>query len=67
MNKALLEKALKMPPNERVILAELILSSIDYEEEEIRKSWLSEIEARMEAVNKGEAKLLDFKSIYYED
>ncbi len=66
MDKTLLEKALKMPPNERVVLAELILSSIDYEEEEIRKSWLSEVEARMEAVNKGEAKLIDFESVYCE-
>ncbi len=33
MDNALLEKALEMPPNERVVLAEMILASIDYEED----------------------------------
>ena len=35
MDKALLDKALEMPPNERLTFAELILASIDYEEDEI--------------------------------
>lgn len=64
MNKNLLEKAMEMPPNERVVFAELILASIDHEEEEIRKAWLTEVESRMKAVNEGKANLLDFEKLY---
>lgn len=66
MDNALLEKALEMPPNERVIFAELILASIDFEEEEIRQSWVTEVTSRMKAVNEGRAKLLDFEGLYNE-
>ncbi|MFA4911377.1 MAG: addiction module protein [Desulfobacteria bacterium] len=67
MDKALLEKALEMSPNERVVLAELILASIDHEEDEIRELWLSEVKDRIKAVNEGKAKLLDFERLYNED
>jgi hypothetical protein len=63
MDKALLEKTLEMPPNERVIFAELILASIDYEEDDIRQSWIIEVQSRMKAVNEGRAKLLDFEGL----
>jgi len=66
MDNKLLEKALEMPPNERVAFAELILASIDHEDEEVRQAWLSEVENRMNAVKEGRAKLLDFESLYYE-
>jgi hypothetical protein len=66
MNNSLLEKALEMPPNERVTFAELILESIDYEEEKIRHSWITEVNNRINAVNEGKARLLDFESLYNE-
>jgi len=66
MDKALLEKALEISPNERVVLAELILASIDHEEDEIRELWLSEVKDRIKAVNEGKAKLLDFERLYNE-
>ncbi len=67
MDNILLEKALRMPANERVIFAELILASIDYEEEEIRQSWIAEVGNRMKAVNEGRSELLDFERLYNED
>ncbi len=67
MDKTLLDDALEMPPNERVTLAELILASIDYEEEEIRQSWINEVKDRINAVNEGKARLLDFEALYNED
>jgi len=67
MNKALVEKALEMPPNERVEFAEIVLASIDFEEEEVRQAWLSEVNDRIRAVNEGKAKLLDFETLYHED
>ena len=67
MGTALLDKALKMPPNERVTFAELILASIDYEDDEIRQSWIQEVNDRMNAFDKGRARLLDFEGLYHED
>ena len=67
MDNALLEKALEMPPNERVVFAELILASIDYEEDIIRQSWIIEVKNRIKAVSEGKSKLLDFESLYNED
>ncbi len=40
------------------------LSDIDYEEEEIRQTWIEEVEARMKAVKEGRAKLLDYEALY---
>jgi len=72
METVLLDKALELPPNERVAFAELILASIEYEEEEIRQSWILEVKDRMKAAQKGnaqkgKAKLLDFEELYNED
>lgn len=67
MDNALLEKAFQMPPNERVVFAELILASIDYEEDKIRQSWSAEVSNRIKAVNEGGSKWLDFESLYNED
>ena len=64
MDKELLEKALEMPPNQRLAFAELILASIDHEETEVRQAWLAEVKNRMIAVKEGKAKLLDFESLY---
>lgn len=63
MENRLLEEALKMPPNERVELAELILASIDYEHREVRDAWIAEVQDRIVAVREGRAILLDFESL----
>jgi hypothetical protein len=67
MDKELFEKALEMPPNDRLAFAELILASIDFEEAEIRRVWVKEVNDRMKAVDKGQANLLDFESLYNAD
>lgn len=64
MDKELFEKALKLSPNERVAFAELILASLEKEDEEVRDAWVKEVNDRMKAVNEGRAKLLDFESLY---
>ena len=53
-----------MPPIQRVALAELLLASIDYEEEEICDAWISEVNERMKAVNEGRSTLLDFDALF---
>lgn len=64
MDKELFEKVLKMPPNERLTFAELILASLDHEDDQIRHTWVKEVNDRIKAVKKGQAKLLDFESLY---
>ena len=67
MHSKLLNDALAMPPHERVVFAELILASIDHEDDEIRRSWIDEVKNRMESVAAGKSKLLDFDKLYRED
>lgn len=67
MDKTLLDKALALPPNERMTFAELILASIDIEENDVKQAWVAEVKDRIEAVNEGSARLLDFEELYDED
>ena len=64
MDKLLVNKAMKMPPIQRVALAELLLASIDNEEEEICDAWISEVNERMNAVKEGRSTLLDFDALF---
>lgn len=66
MDNELFEKVLKLAPNERLTFAELILASLEHEEEEVRHTWINEVNERMKAVREGRAKLLDFEDLYNE-
>ncbi len=67
MQSNLLKEAIKIPPNERVALAEQILASIDNESDEINQAWLDEVHSRRKSVEDGESKLLDFDKLYAKD
>ena len=67
MDKELFEKTLNMAPNEKLAFAELILASLEHENNEIRNSWINEVNERMKAVNEGKSKLLDFEVLYNAD
>ncbi len=58
MKTNLIDEAIKIPANERVQLAELLLASIDYESDIIAKSWLDEVKNRMQSVKLGKTKLV---------
>ena len=64
MDKELFEKALKMSPNERLAFAELILASLEHEDNEVRSAWVKEVQDRIKAVNEGRSQLLDFEVLY---
>jgi len=66
MDKEQYDKALKIPLNKRVVLAELILASLEHEEKEVRDAWIAEVKKRMKAVDEGKAGLLDFDALYNE-
>ena len=59
LDKLLINKVMQMPPIQRVALAELLLASIDNEEEEIRQSWINEANERMKSVEEGRSELHD--------
>ncbi len=63
MTQNLLDEAVKSPPNERVRLAELLLESIDYTNDEITQSWLLEVKNRMQSVKNGQTQLLNFNDV----
>jgi hypothetical protein len=63
----LLEQAIKIPPKERVALAELILESIDCESDEVNKAWVDEVQKRIQSVADGQSELLDFDKLYAQD
>ncbi len=67
MQSKLLDDVLALPPLERVAFAELILASIDREDDEIRRAWMDEVKKRMKSVAAGKSKLLDFEKLYRED
>lgn len=56
-------KQMKIPPNARVLLAELMLENIDHADEGLRGIWLSEVKKRMQSVKEGKSKLLDFEAL----
>ena len=64
MDKKIFEEVLKMPPNERLVFAELIFESLEHENTEVKEAWLSEVNKRMNDVKEGKSTLLDFDSIY---
>lgn len=67
MENTLLNQALALPPNERVAFAELILASIEHEDEQIRNIWIEEAKNRIESVKNGKSKLLNFEELYNDD
>ncbi|MBL4774627.1 MAG: addiction module protein [Mariprofundus sp.] len=67
MNVKLFDEAMKIPPRERVAFAELILASIDHEDEDVKKKWVAEVKERIKSVQEGKSTLLDFNQLYAED
>lgn len=66
MNESLLEQALQMSPAERVSLAELLLASIDHENDDLKDVWVCEVKERMKAVSEGRARLVDLEELIHE-
>jgi putative addiction module component (TIGR02574 family) len=53
------KKALKLPPNARASLAEILLESLDYEEDfPISDEWMNEIQKRCREIDAGEVQLI---------
>lgn len=59
-------KAGALPPEERIRLAEELLSSVQESDEEIEAAWAQEIERRLEEVESGTAKLIPADEVFAE-
>jgi len=59
-------KARALPPEERIRLAEELLSSVQDSDEEIEAAWAEEIERRLEEVENGAAKLIPAEEVFAE-
>lgn len=59
-------KARSLPPEERIRLAEDLLSSVQDSDEEIEAAWEEEIKRRLEEVESGAAKLIPAEEIFAE-
>lgn len=64
LNENIFKEILSMPPNERLVFAEMILESLEIEDEDIKQAWITEVKSRIIAVKEGKASSLDFDKIY---
>jgi putative addiction module component (TIGR02574 family) len=60
------QKARSLPPEERIRLAEDLLSSVQNSDEEIEAAWAEEIERRLQEVESGNAKLIPADEVFAE-
>lgn len=60
------QKARSLPPEERVRLAEELLSSVQESDEEVDAAWAEEIKRRLDEVGSGTAKLIPAEEVFAE-
>lgn len=63
MTQNIIDEAVKIPANERVQLAELLLESIEHKDDDINQAWVNEVKKRMLSVKNGETKLINFADV----
>jgi putative addiction module component (TIGR02574 family) len=59
-------KARSLPPEERIRLAEELLSSVQDSDEEIESAWEDEIKRRLDEAESGTAKLIPAEEVFAE-
>lgn len=65
-SKTLLEKALRLKPQERIILLDGLIQSLDMPDKEIDAIWAEEAEKRLKAYHNGKIKGIPFEEIFGE-
>ncbi len=59
----LIKEALSLKPVEKADLVDKLLSSLDKSDKEIDKLWTKEVEDRINAYDRGEAKILTLQEV----
>ena len=63
--KALTKQALALKPEERIALAETLLTSVDgFASPEIEMAWMEEVERRVKEIETGQAKLIPAEEVH---
>jgi putative addiction module component (TIGR02574 family) len=60
----LIQEALSLPPDERAVVAERLLSSLEPELSEIDQRWALEAEERLNAYERGEVGTIPGEEVY---
>ena len=63
-SKVILNQALELPANERAILAEQLLMSLDLADSKIDELWASEVENRIDEYEKGNLKTKSAQEVF---
>jgi len=63
-NKEILEKAMKFKPEERFLIIEGLIKSLDEPDENIDEIWIEEAEKRLKAYRNGELKGIPMEEIF---
>jgi putative addiction module component (TIGR02574 family) len=64
--EAIAQAALKLPAAERAVLIDQLLRSLDRPDPEIDRAWAGEVEARIDAIDRGEMALFDADAVLTE-
>jgi len=66
VDNILIDKALSLNPNEKFILIELLVKSINQPDEKVDKIWLEEAQKRLNAHRKGISKGIPVEEVFGE-
>ena len=62
----IIEEALHLKPQERYIIIENLVHSLNQPDEEIDKVWIEETQKRLRAYKEGTAKTLSYDQVFHE-
>jgi len=66
-SETLLKKALQLKPQDRFLLVDGLIRSLDEPDEEIDEIWLEEAEKRLKAHREGKSQGVPFNSVFGEE
>ncbi len=66
IDNALIDQALKLKPQEKLLMVELLMQSLDKPDEQIAEIWLQEAERRLHAYQSGHCKGIPVEEVFGE-
>ena len=63
-NVEILEKALRLPPEERFVIVEGLLKSLDVPDPDLDRIWADEAERRLEAYRNGKLSTIPIEEVF---
>ncbi len=65
--KELLKKAMKLKPEEKIILVEGLIKSLDEPDKKIEEIWIDEAEKRLKAYRNGNLKVVPMEEVFRDE